>query len=775
MSRHILTGLRPEPLSSYLAGLGMIRLLGEQADPAATAAWSPGGLVIETTVDDLAAWLANQYEPTPVLSPWNGGSGFGAKDIEPKRRLAGLQAHPSPRLAPFRAAIEVADRVGSRARAEGWIGDGGKSQDKGRAVQEFRNRCPDALLPWIDAAVVLADDKAFFPPLLGTGGNDGRLDFSTNFHERLLEVLDPTPKGTARSLACARDLLAGTQAERLANAAVGQFDPAGTGGQASSPFGAAASLVNPWAYVLLIEGALLFASGTVRRHQHAAGRAAMPFTVSFSPDGSSSGAAGEEKTSRGEVWAPVWTRAWTLAEIRQLFGEARASWQGRPARRAVDFYAATRTLGVARGIERFVRYGLQQRNGLAFVAVPVDEVQVHERPEVHLVAQLEDWVSQARGAGTSAAVSGALRRFDAAQLAYARDGGPRRLALLLAALTGLEQAVGRSGGAREKVGVRRAPPAQLFLNELAKSECPEFRVAVGIASCATRTGVGPARNMRQILLPADPPDPADRASRAHRNGRWRESPVVAGFGLRPLRHVLADVLAWRCRTAAAEVGQEGFRGVPSFRDGVPVPAADLHAFAAGLLDDAELDLLLRACLALDWRNVRPAWSASDLVPPGPTLGLLQPLAHGLTPRPSDLTPRPSDLTPRHTGLAPAPQQAGPDHASRHADSDVPRLALSPDWANRLIAGQVTAVHREAVARLRQAGWLAVPALPGLAEDGISIAAALVPRCLRALDLMEGHFAIRIVEEAASGTETLAAADSPEFLSTDTPQLAQELS
>jgi CRISPR-associated protein Csx17 len=95
----------------------------------------------------------------------------------------------------------------------------------------------------------------------------------------------------------------------------------------------------------------------------------MPFTVSFSPDGSSSGAAGEEKTSRGEVWAPVWTRAWTLAEIRQLFGEARASWQGRPARRAVDFYAATRTLGVARGIERFVRYGLQQRNGLAFVAV----------------------------------------------------------------------------------------------------------------------------------------------------------------------------------------------------------------------------------------------------------------------------------------------------------------------------------------------------------------------------------------------------------------------
>lgn len=69
MTRHVLAGLRPEPLSSYLAGLGLIRLLGEQADPVATAAWSTGGLIIETSVDDLAAWLANDYVPTPVLSP----------------------------------------------------------------------------------------------------------------------------------------------------------------------------------------------------------------------------------------------------------------------------------------------------------------------------------------------------------------------------------------------------------------------------------------------------------------------------------------------------------------------------------------------------------------------------------------------------------------------------------------------------------------------------------------------------------------------------------
>src|ERR1019366_1789744 len=125
----------------------------------------------------------------------------------------------------------------------------------------------------------------------------------------------------------------------------------------------------------------------------------------------------------------------TLPEARQLFTEARASWRGRPARQAVDFYAATRTLGVARGIGSFVRYGLHQRNGRAFTAVPVDVVEVRSRPEVRLAGQLDDWVSRARGAESSGAITTrAVRGFDAAYLSFARDGQPLQLALLLSAL-----------------------------------------------------------------------------------------------------------------------------------------------------------------------------------------------------------------------------------------------------------------------------------------------------------------------------------------------------
>lgn len=671
-TQHVLPGLRPEPLASYLAGLGLIRVLGEQADPDATAAWAADGLAVTTTVEDLAAWLAASYVPTPVLSPWNNGSGFGEKDKEPLRVLGQLREHPSSRLADFRPAIGAAEYVIGRY----------PGADKKRLVQEFRNRCPEALLPWIDASVVLTGDEAVFPPLLGTGGNDGRLDFSTNFHQRLLEVI-----GTPRSLGVARDLLAGTETEQLANAAIGQFDPAGTGGPGSSRFGAAPTLVNPWGYVLFVEGALLFASSAVRRNQFAAGRAAMPFTVFGSPDGTSSGAAGEE--SRGEVWAPLWSADFTLTEIRQLFTEARASWRGRPARRAADFYAATRALGVARGVTAFTRYGMQRRNGLAFTAVPLDRVAVRERAEVRLAADVEDWAGRFRGNVTSAAIGEAARRFERAHVDYVRDGGPGRLAVMLAALTGLEIAVGRSGRAKADTPVRYAPPAGRFLAELAKDESAELRVAVGLASCRTLPGAAaPGRSMRQLLLPVDP---------GQQNGRWRDSPVIPGFGTKALGGVLAGVLIWRSRTAADERTEASVAGIATFRMGVRVPADDLHRLAAGTLDEKKLELLFRACLALNWQHADHEWMAARPRIPVPALGVLQPLADGYRP----------------------------------GDGDEPEVALSPDWPTRLAAGQVRAVHEDAARRLRRVGWEAVPAPPAGAEpDGVLVAAALVPRCLK---------------------------------------------
>jgi CRISPR-associated protein Csx17 len=702
ITRHLLPGLRPEPLASYLAGLGLIRVLGEQADRDATAAWTADGLAITTHVQDLAQWLADEYKPMPVLSPWNGGSGFGSKDKEPLRRLNSIRANSTARLADLRAAIAVAEKVVRKAREAGWITEAGVA-DKAAVVLELRNQCPDELLPWIDASIVLADDETFFPPILGTGGNDGRLEFSTNFHQQLVDLIgDTSEKHRTHALAAARDLLDGTQTNPASQVPIGQFNPGDAGGPGSSRFGAASPLANPWSYVLTVEGAVLFAASAVRRNQHAAGRAAMPFTVNPSPDGATSGAAGEE--SRGEVWTPVWRTDFTLAEIKQLFAEARASWRGRPARRAVDFYAATRTLGVTRGIDEFTRYGLQRRNGLAFAAVPLDRVVVRERPAVQLSARIEDWAARVGGSEASTAVAEAHRGFQRAHLEFARDGGPFTLTAMLAALTTLEMAVGRSGRAKDAVPVRYTPRADDgFFKVLAEIDERELRIAVGIASCATWPAEGPARTMRQLLLPVDPASIGGVGSQP----RWRDAPLVPGFGARNLTDVLADVLIWRSRTAVADHNANNFRGVPTFPSGMGVPAADLHALVADELDNAKLDLYLRACLALNWRNVRWNWTAAQPDVPVTTLALLHPLAVGFR------QGNPRDV---------------PDNER------VP--ALAAEWATRLASGlpsQVQSVHREAAARLRQAsGWTSVPEPPDYAipaRAGIRIAAALVPRCL----------------------------------------------
>jgi CRISPR-associated protein Csx17 len=705
VTKHVLGGVRPEPLASYLVGLGVIRVVAEQADSELSSWWDDAGLVMETTVDDLASWLAERFVPTPVLRAWNPGSGFGLGDAAPSAELAELLRNPSPRLDPYRATLAAAHRAAARYRGGAW--------NNADVTREFRNWCPDEALPWIDAATVLADKEIFYPPLLGTGGNDGRFDFAGNLHQHLVRLFDPSPAAATRRLVLVRDLLSGAQTEPLTPAAIGQFDPAAAGGRNSSPFGEADSLVNPWAYVLMIEGTLMFAATAARRNLHDARRAAIPFTVTPSPEGSPSGA---DEASRGELWAPLWERPLTYAEIRHIFGEARAAWRGRPAQQAVEFYAATRTLGVARGIDAFVRYGIHQRNGQAHVAVPIERVKVDNRPSVVLAARIEDWVKQARRGEASAAIGQAARRYDKAHLEFAKTGDPVALGRLLAAVTDLEMAVGRSGRARETVRVRVPPNARRFLDVLRDAESAELRLAVGLASCRTLRGAAPSRTMRQILLPVDPGRP--------RPG-WRPTPIVPGFGVRPLERVLADVLVWRARTGIDETsgsdGDRPVRGVLTFRLGVPVPAADLHAWLQHRLDDNLVLMWFKACLALDWRGVRPTWTESPVGElPVPLLGVLHALAAGVVSRQDD------------------------------ADYGGPVLGLHPDWPIRLAGGKLADVHTDAVRRLRLAGITVAEAASDalLRElDGARVAAALVPRCAHASGVLTRYLSVTEDEQA----------------------------
>ncbi|MFM2092185.1 MAG: type CRISPR-associated protein Csx17, partial [Planctomycetota bacterium] len=199
MSLHIhhLRGCAPAPLAHYLKALGVLRLVSEQADPQARLWWQDEHACFATTLDEgaLIAFFADRYEPTPMIAPWNGGSGFYPKDnrVGPD----GILAQTHPRFATFQAAIRWGRTlVGGRDESP-------KDEAKAAMIATCRASWRGGLARWLATAVVLDQDLTpKYPALLGTGGNDGRLDFTNNLMQRWVELIesDGTASKTARLL-----------------------------------------------------------------------------------------------------------------------------------------------------------------------------------------------------------------------------------------------------------------------------------------------------------------------------------------------------------------------------------------------------------------------------------------------------------------------------------------------------------------------------------------------------------------------------------------------
>ena len=207
-----------------------------------------------------------------------------------------------------------------------------------------------------------------FPPVLGTGGNEGHLDYTNNFMSRIATLLiEPTSSLRAGELLA--NALFACRTTSLQKDAAGQFDPGRAGGPNQGSGIEHKSTINPWDLVLTLEGAVAWASGIYRR-QGPSYRTILcsPFTVKATKTGY--GSASEKVDARAEVWAPLWRGHIRYAELKTLLREGRATVDGRAATTALEFAEAVRSLGVDRGIDRFVRYSLLKRRGDSYVALP---------------------------------------------------------------------------------------------------------------------------------------------------------------------------------------------------------------------------------------------------------------------------------------------------------------------------------------------------------------------------------------------------------------------
>ncbi len=422
-----LAGCNPVPLAGYLKALGVLRLVAEQVDPETRGYWCDDQFVLITKLDepDLRKFLLEDYRPTSVLAPWNGGSGFYPKDNQ--SGIQPIESGAASRLAELRGSIALIRELLASMNLD----ERPDKEIKPTLIHALRNELPDAALAWLDAAILLTGENPKYPPLLGTGGNDGRLDFTNNFMQRLVDLVDPET-GQARAAASVwlDDALFARPAPELCSAAVGQFAPGNAGGPNAASGFEGGALVNPWDFVLMIEGALMFAAAATRRLESAQpGTLSYPFTVRSTGSGSGSAAMADEGNARAEIWLPLWSSPSTLFELKALFSEGRATLGRRPVRDGLDFARAVSRLSVDRGLEGFQRYAFMMRSGKAYLATPLNRIDVVRNPAADLIADLEsaNWLDRfrrmGRGPNASARLRSLLRRLEDAifELTLARD------------------------------------------------------------------------------------------------------------------------------------------------------------------------------------------------------------------------------------------------------------------------------------------------------------------------------------------------------------------
>jgi CRISPR-associated protein Csx17 len=701
-----LTGTSPQPLGRYLKALGILRLVSEQLDPLARGTWKDGTFCLTSTADieALVDFLVNRYVPTPLASPWNSGSGFGQKDPASSKAAFGalnfIAESDDPRLADYRDAIAAARRLAARPD---WF-----DLDKEQQVALCRNEFPDAALDWLDTAVVLTSEHRAFPPLLGTGGNDGRFDFSSNYMQRLLELLGHEKrKRTQTSITeLARFALVEDTNVPLDEMAVGQFDPAGAGGPAAVPFGPSRSIGNPWDFVLLLEGALLFASGAARRLSSTNPHASVPFTVTATHAGHPTATSDEQ--SRGELWAPLWSRPATLPEITQLLNEGRVEYNGHQAGSGLDVARAVASLGVDHGIDGFVRHSFLERNGLATFAIPVGFYPVGAIEGAQVLAQLDSWTDRLRRVkNPPASLTSGLRQIQDAQFAAAGSHDNKGLyQQVLITAARIDRLAARSSQLREHS--TKASLSADDWTDLLDDGSPEFEVAVALASLRSHRGA-----TRGWL--------ADLFFDPHHPERPGKVPALDG---RPIVRTLAEcaialaidppVLRHPANTnkgpgTTQESEKRNNRRLPkSPQEGAVAVAADwraVHALAFGDLDDEKLRDLLGALMLLNWSS----WSRGSS---GNSRGAGQ--------------PEPL-LAPSSAFAVLAPLFARRPWTQRFENH---RAVATHTWSRRLAAGQISAVSSEARRRYRIAGLellVANPANDNDLVDGQRLAAAcLVP-------------------------------------------------
>lgn len=586
---HKLAGCRPAPLAHYLKALGILRIIAEQADASARGWWQGEEfcLLSVLSAQELEDFLADGYSPTPFIDPWNGGSGFFPKDN--KKGIDPIRNSTAVRLANYRAGITAGEAITQHLKNKP------ETDDKLAVLSQAGRNWRNSLKDWFDAAVVLDDSNdPSYPSLLGTGGNDGRLDFTNNAMQRIVELFhldhaDAPASATSRALL--RAALWNSPTPLMSpKAAIGQFLPGDAGGANSTTGADGDSLVNAWDFLLMLEGSLVLQSRSTRRlGTDTTAKACAPFAMHAQAAGF--GSPGSEKATRGEQWLPLWHTPSNFGEISALFGEARLQIGKQAANRPVDAARALSRLGTARGIASFTRYGYLERNGQANLAVPLGRISVDSHPYSRLIDDLAPWLDRLNRAANSDHAPNHLvhaerRLADAVFAALTHDHASSRWQAILLAAADIEQLQAKGSA----IAAGPMPPLSAGWLKACHDNSPEWRLACALGSAAKHHDNGTARDgIRRHRLPLNNPWHFDTSDNGKKLATHSDV-VMQG------RDALTDLIALIERRALEASAQRSLPLNAAYRQAAQ--PGDIAAFLAGATDDQRILQLAAALMAL---------------------------------------------------------------------------------------------------------------------------------------------------------------------------------
>lgn len=573
MPELLLSGCACRPLASYLKACGVLRLLAGQKDDTLRGCWRDGVFLLQgdADTDAVRAFFLTDYKPTPLVTPWNGGSGFYDQNSTAGQRLRAITDSTIPRLAPYRDVIsQIQSWPEFHSLVSGKVSKEDILKQKEKILQRCRSTLPEACLPWLDAAYALGEDKAFFAPLLGTGGNEGNLEYANTFMGYAASLFLRTSQERQASWLDAA--LFGTPASGLPQGKAGQFDPGCAGGinqgSGADSLKFEKTRGNPWDFLFMLEGALLFAAALVRRTPDDRGRLSSPF-CSGVPLAAGFASAGLRDKGRGEVWMPLWPQPASLRELRRLLGEGRATLDGRQARDGLEFARAAATLGVDRGIDGFERYSFLERRGQSYVALPSGHVSVDWRPEAELLAPVVRYLQLPAKGDEPASLTSARRRCVEAVYACMQAPDARHFIAVSRALARLDALPGLPNA-------MACPcfPLEDGWIDACDDGSPEVRLAAAMASLSAQGRLG---SLRAHLAPVDAAHPGKWAEASSQYVPWRGG-VAEGLGKIVVRRLMD----------AQRLGAEPWRAT------IALDPADLLPLSAGAADMALLGDLTRA-------------------------------------------------------------------------------------------------------------------------------------------------------------------------------------